>query len=265
MTGFPLLTVAPNGARRGRCDHPALPVTTAQIAACAKACFTAGADQIHLHVRDAQGEHSLDAGRYRAAIAAIAELAPALAVQVTTEAAGKYDVAAQYACLQALRPRAASVALRETARDPVLAARLYAFAAEAGIQVQHILYTPADLALLAAWMANGIVPPHLCSVLFVLGSYQPPRLAQPAELSGFLTAMQGKDLDWSVCAFGRNELACARAALRAGGSIRIGFENNIHLPDGRLARNNAENIALARAMIDEVSPGEVSNEPRLSA
>ncbi len=265
MPGFPLLTVAPNGARRRRSDHPALPVTTAQIAACAKACFVAGADQIHLHVRDAEGGHSLDAGRYRAAIAAIAEQAPALAVQITTEAAGLYDVAAQYACLQALLPRAASVALRETARDPVLAARLYAFAAEAGIQVQHILYTPADLALLTAWMANGIVPPGLHSVLFVLGSYQPPRLAQPAELAGFLAQMQGKDFDWSVCAFGRNELACAKAALRAGGSIRIGFENNIHLPDGQLARNNAQSVAAARAMINELTLKEAQNEPRLSA
>ena len=265
MTGFPLLTVAPNGARRGRGDHPALPVTTAEIAACAKACFTAGADQIHLHVRDAKGGHSLDAGRYRAAIAAIAEQAPALAVQITTEAAGKYDVAAQYACLQALVPKAASVALRETARDPALAVRLYAFAAEAGIEVQHILYTPADLALLSNWMANGIVPPALRSVLFVLGSYQPPRLAQPAELAGFLAAAQGKDFDWSVCAFGRNELACAKAALHAGGSIRIGFENNIHLPDGQLARDNAQSVALARAMMDEFTLKEARNEPRLSA
>ncbi|MGB0967112.1 MAG: 3-keto-5-aminohexanoate cleavage protein, partial [Halocynthiibacter sp.] len=52
-------------------------------------------------------------------------------------------------------------------------------------------------------------------------------------------------LDWTICAFGPNELACARAALQAGGNLRVGFENNLHLPDGTLARDNAELVSLA--------------------
>ncbi len=266
MTEFPLLTVAPNGARRGPLDHPLLPITTEQIAATAKACFTAGAGQIHLHVRDAHGGHSLDAGRYKAAMDAIVQEAPQMAIQVTTESAGKYDVAAQYACLQAVVPAAASVALREMARDPAVAARLYAFAAEAGIQVQHILYAPTDLDLLADWQRQEIIPTGLSSVLFVLGCYHPARLADPAELSGFLRAAEGRGFEWSVCAFGHTELACAKAALLAGGGIRVGFENNIHLPNGQLARDNAQNVALARAFMNEIQqPREAPHEPCFSA
>ena len=47
---LPRLMVAPNGARRGKGDHPALPITDAEMIATARACHTAGADGIHLHI-----------------------------------------------------------------------------------------------------------------------------------------------------------------------------------------------------------------------
>ena len=62
---LPKIMVAPNGARLGKADHPALPVTIAEIVACAAACWHAGAGGIHAHVRDADlvitGEGFLDA------------------------------------------------------------------------------------------------------------------------------------------------------------------------------------------------------------
>ena len=58
----PFLMVAPNGARRGKADHASLPLTLAETLATARACHAAGADALHLHVRDEAGAHSLDAG-----------------------------------------------------------------------------------------------------------------------------------------------------------------------------------------------------------
>jgi 3-keto-5-aminohexanoate cleavage enzyme len=43
-----------------------------------------------------------------------------------------------------------------------------------------------------------------------------------------------------VCAFGRREAACVVAAALLGGHIRVGFENNLLLPDGTLAGSNAD-------------------------
>ena len=37
---------------------------------------------------------------------------------------------------------------------------------------------------------------------------------------------------WSVCAFGRREAACVTAAALLGGHVRVGFENNLTLPNG---------------------------------
>ena len=34
------------------------------------------------------------------------------------------------------------------------------------------------------------------------------------------------------------------AAMQAGGHVRIGFENNLHMPDGEVASTNADLIAV---------------------
>jgi len=255
------ITVAPNGARRMPSDHPALPITTPRIAETAAACQRAGADEIHLHVRDDEGRHSLDPGRYREAMSAIAEVAPGMTIQITTEAAGLFDVPAQIATLEALRPAAASVSVREAMRAPDLAARLYASATEAGTRLQHILYSHDDARLLHRLIADGTIPAAQRDVLLVLGQYTPPRPGEPSELAPFLEVL-GPDIpDWTVCAFGAQENAVAGEAIRRGGDVRIGFENNLARPDGTLAADNAENIAraaraaraLGRPLLSEVS------------
>ncbi|OBY28684.1 3-keto-5-aminohexanoate cleavage protein [Leisingera sp. JC1] len=235
--------VAPNGARRGRVDHKQLPMTPQETAEAATACFAAGAQALHLHVRDKEGLHSLDAGRYRETLDAVQESAPEMAVQITTESAGLYDVAAQIACLEALRPAAASVSVREMARDTVLAARAYALCAEAGTQVQHILYGSDCIARLRAWYQDGTVPADMRDAIFVLGKYSPPVLGQPEQLKSFRDATADLRLSWTVCAFGRHEQACLLAAVAAGGDARIGFENNIETPEGGHLADNAASVA----------------------
>ena len=65
---LPKLMVAPNGARKVKKDHPAVPLTISETVATAKSCYEAGAGAIHLHVRDKEGQHVLDAGLYKEAL-----------------------------------------------------------------------------------------------------------------------------------------------------------------------------------------------------
>lgn len=239
----PRITVAPNGARRQKTDHPALPVTVSEIAAAARDCHQAGADAIHLHVRNPDGSHSLDTGLYREAIAETTRLAPDMAIQVTTESAGVFDVPAQLACLIGLAPAAASISVREIMRAPDLAPRVYATAKDAGTEVQHILYDTDDLTTLRRHLNDGTVPQDMRDVILVLGRYTPPRPARPSELAPFVTALAGDFPNWTVCAFGANEHAVMLEAAAMGGHLRVGFENNLCRPDGTPARDNAENIA----------------------
>jgi len=239
----PGITVAPNGARRQKSDHPALPVTITEIARTARDCHLAGADTIHLHVRNPDGSHSLDTGLYREAMAEIDHLAPDMAIQITTESAGVFDVPDQLACLTDLAPAAASISVREIMRAPDLAQRVYATAHDAGTEVQHILYDTDDLATLRRHLDDGTVPQDMRDVILVLGRYTPPRPARATELAPFVTALAGDFPNWTACAFGANEHATMLEAVRLGGNIRVGFENNLCRPDGTPARDNAENIA----------------------
>src|SRR5437868_14586638 len=114
MTG--IIAVAPNGARPTKADHPALPVSQAEIVACCEASVAEGASMLHLHVRDGDGRHVLDpeaAGDPARAVTA--RVGDDIVVQTTTEAAGRYTAPAQIAFLKACRPQAASLACREIA------------------------------------------------------------------------------------------------------------------------------------------------------
>ena len=64
MTRPTIIMVAPNGARKVKTDHPAVPVTIDETIAAAKECHVAGASILHAHVRDDAGKHLLDVARY---------------------------------------------------------------------------------------------------------------------------------------------------------------------------------------------------------
>ena len=238
----PLIMVAPNGARRGKKDHLALPVTTPEIVETARACFAAGADALHLHVRDDNGKHSLDASRYKEALSELARAVPKMRVQITTEAAGAYDVPAQLSCLNAVQPDWASISVREIARQADLADRVYGACADQDTEVQHILYDTADIQLLQDWQSRGIVRDGQDSVLFVLGRCSGRQASAPSYLDPFLAAIAHARA-WMICAFGRNEHACLARAATQGGDLRIGFENSLLNADGAAYADNAASVA----------------------
>lgn len=246
----PHIMIAPNGARRGKGDHPALPITLAETVEVAATCHAAGADALHLHVRDAAGDHSLDTGRYREALAELKRAVPAMGVQITTESAGRFDVQAQLDCLQGVSPAWASISVREIARAPDLVDRVYATCADQATRVQHILYDGADAALLAEWRASGVVRPEQSEVILVLGKYQPPLDATPDMLDARLADLPA-GTDWTLCAFGPREQECLIAAAHRGGVLRVGFENNLCHPDGRPWADMAEAVRSLRTATEE--------------
>lgn len=251
MTEGVLISVAPNGARRGKADHPALPIAPAELAREAETCRLAGASLLHLHVRDQAGGHSLAADDYLPAIAAVkATVGDGMIVQITTEACGVHDVAAQMACVRAVRPEAASFALREFFRpghDRRALADFFYWVAEAGIAPQFILYDPAEVGALLALVEESVLPFTRPNALFVLGRYGEGVASDPAAIHAFLAGWP-EDVPWSVCAFGRSEARVAAAALALGGHVRVGFENNLEAPDGSPLPSNAAQVARIAAI-----------------
>ena len=249
--GWPpfILAVAPNGARKTKADHPALPVTAEELAREAAACRAAGAAMIHLHIRDRAGKHLLDAEAYRSATAAIRREAGAdLIVQITTEAGGIYLPGYQMAMVRDARPEACSVSIRELVPNPGAereAAAFFAWMAAERVVPQYILYTPDEVRRFIDLRARGVIPPATPFVLYVLGRYSTAQTSDPLDLVPFLAAGE-RDWHWAVCAFGAKEGTVALTAAVLGGHSRVGFENNLLLGDGRTATGNAALVEQAR-------------------
>lgn len=246
------ITVAPNGARRGKADHGAIPLTPGEIAAEACACHAAGAAILHLHVRDAHARHSLDVGFYREAIAAVRESCD-LVIQPTTERVGVFAPADMMAVGRSLAPEMMSLNLTEllgeagdaeqgAARD--FLAELHA----GGTVPQYIIYNHAELATLRDWHARGWLPQEHPFLLLVLGRYS-GSVSRPADVLGYTPELP-EGWPWGLCAFGPPELACNVQAALAGGHCRVGFENNIVSAHSQPLTDNAEQVGQLAGVLD---------------
>jgi uncharacterized protein (DUF849 family) len=244
-----IVMVAPNGARKTRSDHSRLPISIEETASEAALCQAAGASALHAHVRGANDEHVLDAGLYRELIAETSRRAPGMLLQITSEAAGIYRPEQQVECIQAVNPQMASMVLREISSNferPEYAQRFFECCDENQVHIQHILFSAEDFEHFLDYRERGIIPADHRCVLFVLGRYNVNFQSEPADLEPFLRHELG-DLDWFTCAFGQREQDCVMAAIEAGGNARIGFENNLFLPNGEIAASTA---ALVESLVD---------------
>lgn len=252
-----LIAVAPNGARRSRKEHPALPVTPDEIAETAVACADSGAAMIHLHIRDEHDEHSLDPVRYRQAITAVRDrMGDSMVIQVSSEAAGRFTLQEQIAAMEILMPECVSLGLREYIRDDAAINPGAGFIERLYRNQTLILYSPEEVRWYEQMCEQGIIPGDSHLLLFVLGRYGHVT-ARPGQLADYLDALQSPS-PWMVCAFGSEEQQVMKEAIMRGGHCRVGFENNLEMPEGRSAKDNAE-LVRATARLVENMGGEVAD------
>ena len=237
---------APNGARRMPAEHESLPITSHQIAECASALAEKSVAVLHMHVRDEKNLHTLDAARYRDATAAVrSEVGDKMIVQITTEAVGRFQPDEQMQVVRELRPEAVSLALRElcpdTTAEPVAGA-FFEWLVNERIWPQFILYSVQDVLRFDLLCRKGLFADDHPFCMLVLGQYAEGREGKVSDLVEMLQA-GASAYPWSVCCFGKDENAAALHAAAEGGHVRLGFENNVLLRDGSVARDNAALIA----------------------
>jgi len=245
-----MIAVAPNGARKTQQDHPQLPISPKELAHTAAASLDAGACMLHLHVRDENLGHSLHAQRYREAILAIRQqVGEELIIQITTEAVGIYSPEQQIQTVVDVRPEAVSLAIREispSGADEKVSAEFFTFLQREHIAPQYILYDKKDILHFRELLERGVIPDENIFVLLVLGRYAENQQSETEDISPLLSFLPDVR-HWSLCAFGASEAECMRQAMQRGGHCRVGFENNLLLPDGSQAVDNA---ALVKAVED---------------
>jgi uncharacterized protein (DUF849 family) len=242
-----MVIVAPNGARKNKSDHPALPITPDEIAHEVSLCVEAGASMVHLHARTESGLHSLEVEDNRAVMTAVKEkVGDGVVIQLTTEAVGIYQPEQQMHLIRTLKPEAASFALSELIPDPsneAQACEFFHWVAEQNIIAQYIVYSAEQLSYYLDLRSREILPAKNHHLLLVLGRYHKTQESDPSDLKPFIHLIEQLDkIRWAVCAFGKKEQDCLIAAAKIGGDVRIGFENNLFSTKGELALNNATQV-----------------------
>jgi uncharacterized protein (DUF849 family) len=221
-----------NGERTAE-EHPRVPLTAVELAADAVAVRDAGAFAVHLHPRDRRGVPTLEAAACDAAVAAIRAAAPRLPVGLSTTAAIDPDPFARAAALSKwqYRPDFVSVNLSELGWAGIVRA-----ARHAGIAVEVGLATPADAEEFAR---SPFTHQALRALVEVDGGPEDARALAALIPAGIPQLWHG---------FGERTWEVVAAGAAAGADVRVGLEDVLTLPDGRLAADNAELVTAAVAL-----------------
>jgi len=234
-----LIQACLNGATT-RAEHPAVPMTPAELAAEARAAAAAGAESIHLHPRDPSGAQTLTPDHVLAAVAAV-RTATGLPAGVTTgiwtvdgDAARRMSLVEQWTGED--RPDFASINMNEPGTD-ALAGLLTGL----GIEIEAGVWTVEDARLLGA----STFGQRVVRVLLEPVDRSPvAAVATAAEASAELTRL-GIEAPQVHHGYGLATWDVLRAAVAMGAGIRVGLEDTTVLPDGSVAAGNGDLVAAA--------------------
>jgi 3-keto-5-aminohexanoate cleavage enzyme len=100
---------------------------------------------------------------------------------------------------------------------------------------------------------KGNAPGHPMQINFVLGVPG----CTPATVSNLCWMVNciPTDATWTVTGIGRAEFPLAAAAIAMGGHVRVGFEDNVYLEKGVLAKSNGELVAKVVRIAKELGRG----------
>jgi 3-keto-5-aminohexanoate cleavage enzyme len=259
-----IITAAVTGGLTTRKQNPNLPHTPNEIARAAIDSWKEGAAIVHLHVRDPlTGDRVHKAELFKETIRIIRQECDMI-INTTTGVGPNATLVERIAIIPELsadpklKPEMASLncgslnfgMLNREKREFILndvqmnpwASLLYF----ADTMKQHGV--KPELEIYEAGMINNAMvlqsidalkaPLHFQFVLGVLGGMQ-----ATVDNLVFLKNSIPKDATWSVCAIGLSIYTIGPAAIAAGGNVRLGFEDCVHIAKGVLADSNAQMVA----------------------
>jgi uncharacterized protein (DUF849 family) len=223
---------------RGHDYSPAVPLTPEALARDAAACLAAGANEFHVHPRNAAGRESFAADDIDAALQEIRTRVPGVPVGVSTREGIIADPETRRRAFSAWKvlPDYVSVNLSEADAPEVIRLML-----QRGIGIEAGLATVADA-------ERYVALPEAGSCLRILIEIEEQESAAAFPVAHGIIAVldkSGSQLPRQLHGFDASKWVIHAEALRLGLDQRIGFEDGGFLPDGRMAASNAELIAAA--------------------
>jgi uncharacterized protein (DUF849 family) len=269
-----IITCAVTGNLTTPDQTPYLPITPEQIADACLGAADAGAAIVHIHVRDPlTGRPSMLLDHYVDVVQRIRARNPELILNITTGPGGRFvpsaddpKVAAEGTTLMqpekrvghiaVLRPDICTLDLNtmNSGREVVIntppnVRRMAKVIAEVGVKPEIELFDSGDIALMRDLLADGTLQgPVLCS--FVMGvryGFQPS-----PETVLYARDLLPNDAEFTAIGIGKAAFTTVAQSYLAGGHVRVGLEDAVYLSRGQFATSNAEMVAKARRIVEDL-------------
>lgn len=250
-----IITAAICGAEVSKEQNPAVPYTVAEIQREAKSAYDAGASIIHLHVREDDGTPTQDKARFKACIDAIKEVCPDAIVQPSTGGAvGMTDLERlQPTELPGIEMATLDCGTLNFGGDEVFVntentiKNFGKIMIERGIKPEVEVFDKGMVDYAIRYAKQGFIkePMHFD---FVLGV----QMTATARDLAFMVDSIPAGSTWTVAGVGRHEFPMAAIAIAMGGHVRVGFEDNVYMSKGVLAKSNGELVSRVVRIANEL-------------
>lgn len=238
------LKAAVNGGRT-KSEHPSVPVTAAELAADTVAVLAAGADVVHLHIREGENGQTIRPDALAAVLREVRAAAPDAVLGTTTGLWTCSGPEERYALVKAweVLPDFASVAFSEEG-----AAETAALVVARGMDLESAVWSMDDVpALLASSALHQNV-----RILIEPMDEDPDTAVTHARTMAAAILAAGVTCPLLYHGEAATVWPVLRAALEDGHQTRIGFEDGTALPDGTPAPDNRALVLAALAIRAEV-------------
>jgi len=256
-----IITAAICGAEVTKEINRHVPYTVAEIGREAESAYIAGASIIHLHVREDDGTPTQNINRFKVCIDEIKRKCPDVIIQPSTGGAiGMTNEERLQPIYLDPPPEMATLdcGTMNFGGDEIFVNTentIIYFAEEMnrlGIKYELECFDKGMVDMALRLYNKGYIkePMHFNFVLGVIGGIS----ATPRDLI-FLIESIPKDSTYTVCAIGKHEFPMVKLSIERGGHARVGFEDNVYLSKGVLAKSNGELVEKAVGIADEFGRG----------
>lgn len=262
-----IITAAICGAEVTKEQNPAVPYTVEEIVREAKSAVDAGAAIVHLHVREDDGTPTQSKARFKECMDAIYKVCPDVIIIPSTGGAVGMSAEERLQPTELMPEMATLDCGTCNFGDDVFENTMPMMRAfgkrmmENNIKPEYECFEMGHLDTVLNMARKGQVPGAPMQFNFVLGV--PGCTPATAQNLAWLVNAIPAGSTWTATGIGRNAFTLAAAAIVMGGNVRVGFEDNLNLERGVLAKSNGELVAKVVRIANELGrPVATSAEAR---
>jgi uncharacterized protein (DUF849 family) len=282
--GKVIITCAVTGSIHTPSMSPYLPVTPDEIAEAAIGAAEAGAAIVHLHARNPKdGSPTQDPELFRQFLPKV-KAACDVVLNLTTGGAPTMSTDERLQPALRLKPEVASLNMgsmnfglyemlgrykdfKHDWEKPYLAGSDERIFKNTFRDIQMILercrenetrfeiecYDIGHLYTASHFLDRGLIkPPLFIQSVFGIRGGIGPHPEDVLHMKRTADRLFGDAYYWSVLGAGRNQMFVAAMSAVMGGNVRVGLEDSLWLGRGQLAKSNAEQVAKARRVLEEL-------------